>query len=194
MNDKTKALIQKYLSGAIVAALGGAVGAVTTMLEAGPVTNYKALLAAMAVGAVLALRLWLGRQTAGIVSIIGFEKSLGDKLAASPDVFPDEGGILYRAMLPAIDVGTDRQRALAGMAPPSLVEVRKFSDPRLQEALDTVFASSGGKNGMFFNVNLNGEVRGGVAIKQGGHLSVGGFLEKKPGLKLEGLLQFTYAF
>lgn len=194
MNDQTKALIQKYLSGAIVAALGGAVGALATMSEAGPITNYKVLGAAMLAGAAFALRLWLMKQTSGIVSIFGLEKSLGDELAASPDEYPDEGGILYKAMLPALDVGTDRQRALAGMAPPSLVEVRKFSDPQLREALDTVFASSGGKNGMFFNVNLNGEIRAGVAIKQGGHLSVGGFLEKKPGLKLEGLLQFTYAF
>jgi len=193
MESQTLATIRKYVTGAIVVALGGAVGAASTMLEAGPITNYKALGAAMFVGAVLALRLWLVKETSGIFSIFGLEKSFGDKLAESPKDYFDDGGILYNEILPNLE---KQAQGLTGLAPTlsSIVEVRKFSDPRLQEALETVFANSGGKNGMFFNVNLNGEVRAGVAVKAGGHLSVGGFLEKKPGLKLEGLVQFTYAF
>jgi hypothetical protein len=194
VDDKIKATIWRYLTGAGVAALGGALGALTTLLDGGTIPSFKVLGLAVAAGAVMSLRLWLTKEKAGFLSIVGVEKSLGDKLAATPDETWEEGGILYKALLPAI--GPSQYRAaVAGIeAPPDLVEVRKFSDQRLQDAIEHVFDTSGGKNGMFFNVNLNGEIRAGVAVKIGGHLSIGGFLEKKPGLKLEGLAEVTYTF
>lgn len=196
MDSTTKALIRKYLTGAAVAAIGGAVGAATTMLEAGPVADTRALLAAMGLGALVALRLWMSRQMSGIPALFGLQQSFGDKLAASPDEELGEGGLLYKVLLPNLESAQMRSFVGESMpAPaPTMVEVRKFSDVRLQEAVEHVFANSGGKNGMFFNVNLDGEIRAGVAVKTGGHLSIGGFLLKKPGSKMEGLVEVTFAF
>lgn len=199
MDSQTMALIRRYATGAAVAALGGALGALTTILDslttqASPAPPPGVIALACLAGAVTALRLWGMKQMSGFASIIGVEKSLGDKLAASPALAgSDDDAILYAVMVPPVEpVATTRLGLMA--AAPSLVEVRKFSDPRLQEAIEHVFQNTGGKNGMFFNVNLDGEVRSGVAVKVGGHLSTGGFLVKKPGLKLEGLAEVTYAF
>lgn len=201
MDSQTKALIRKYLTGAAVAALGGAVTSLAAALGAGTTPDPKTLALAMLAGAVGALRLWYMRQTSSLASIFGLEKSLGDKLAASPADGPDEGGILYRVMLPSLEPPSLEVTAVLGLtgspvptAAPTMVEVRKFSDPRLQEAVEHAFQASGGRNGAFFNVNLNGEVRSGVAIKVGGHLSFSGFLIKKPGVKMEGLAEVAFAF
>lgn len=190
MDSQQAARIRKYLTGAGVAALGGAVTALATVLGAGTMPEPKALGIAMLAGAVGALRLWWMRQGSSIASIFGLEPSFGDKLAAPPAAAPSEDSILYSVMLPEIGPAVNRLVS----APPTMVEVRKFSDPRLQEAVEHVFATSGGKNGAFINVNLNGEVRSGVAIKVGGHLSFSGFLIKKPGYKLDGLAEVAFAF
>ena len=201
MDSQQAARIRKYLTGAGVAALGGAVTALATVLGAGAMPEPKALGLAMLAGAVGALRLWWMRQGSSIASIFGLEPSFGDKLAAPPAAAPSEDSILYSVMLPSLDqdvgVGLIGHRGLVGSpvpVAPTMVEVRKFSDPRLQEAVEHVFAASGGKNGAFLNVNLNGEVRSGVAIKVGGHLSFSGFLIKKPGYKIDGLAEVSFAF
>ena len=212
MDSQTKALIRKYLTGAGVAALGGALGALAPILDsilragAGATTpSFGVIGVAMLAGAVGAVRLWYMKQTSGLASIFFLEKSFGDKLASPPAAAPSEDSILYSVMLPAIDVRPEaafsrttgpgvQLLSAVPSAPPSMVEVRKFSDPRLQEAVEHVFATSGGKNGAFLNVNLNGEVRSGVAIKVGGHLSFSGFLIKKPGYKIDGLAEVSFAF
>jgi hypothetical protein len=197
MDSQTKALIRKYLTGAGVAALGGALGALAPILDsilragAGATTpSFGVIGVAMLAGAVGAVRLWYMKQTSGLASIFFLEKSFGDKLASPPAAAPSEDSILYSVMLPEIGPAVNRLVA----APPTMVEVRKFSDPRLQEAVEHVFAKSGAKGGAFLNVNLNGEVRSGVAIKVGGHLSFSGFLIKKPGYKIDGLAEVSFAF
>jgi len=208
MDSQTKALIRKYLTGAGVAAIGGAIGALApildSMLRADVGVTFPPLGVvgvAMLAGAVTAVRLWYMKQTSSLASVFGLEKSFGDKLAAPPAAAPSEDIILYSVMLPSLDqdvgVGLIGHRGLVGSpvpVAPTMVEVRKFSDPRLQEAVEHVFAASGGKNGAFLNVNLNGEVRSGVAIKVGGHLSFSGFLIKKPGYKIDGLAEVSFAF
>jgi hypothetical protein len=75
-----------------------------------------------------------------------------------------------------------------------MVEVRRFSDSRLQEAVESVFLASGFKNGAVINVDLNGEIRAGLVVKKGGHLTFSGFLAKKPHQKIEGLAQVAFGF
>jgi len=202
MDSQTKALIRKYLTGAGVAALGGALGALAPILDsilragAGATSpSFGVIGVAMLAGAVTAVRLWYMKQTSSLASVFGLEKSFGDKLASPPAAAPSDDSILYSVMLPAIEPSVARLGLMAvPAAPPTLVEVRKFSNPQLQEAVEHVFATSGGKNGAFLNINLNGEVRSGVAIKVGGHLSFSGFLIKKPGVKMDGLAEVAFAF
>lgn len=94
MDIQTKALIRKTLTGAAVAAIGGALAALATALDSTAPINPQVLGLAMLVGATAALRLWWVKQASSLASIFGLEPSLGDQLAASPGASPEDGKLL----------------------------------------------------------------------------------------------------
>lgn len=80
---------------------------------------------------------------------------------------------------------------------PGAGEVRRFEDPRLQDAVDYAAKKAeenGKKNAIVMQMNVEGEARLGVLFKKGEHFSFGGFLEKKPKQKLAGLAEVVISF
>lgn len=80
---------------------------------------------------------------------------------------------------------------------PGVGEIRKFSDDRLQSAVDYAAAkadAAGTSHAIVMNYNINGEAKLGVVFRKGKHLSIGGFLEHKPKEKLAGLVEAVITF
>jgi hypothetical protein len=190
MNPQTEAVVVKWATGALLAFVIGALAAAPTLVEDGKITGAE-LVIVLGAG-LLALRIWAMRQMADLGTILGVPGSLPARRVSDPAL--EEGdpieGLLVKTLI--VPLSTAR-----GLVSPSPIEIRKFSDPQLQEAVEKAFRiaeANGDRSGGFFNVNVAGEIRTGVAVKLGGHLSIGGFLAKAPGKKLEGMAEFTFTW
>jgi hypothetical protein len=180
--------IKKWITAAAVAAASGAIAVAPGYLEDG--TINQADLLAMGAAAIVALRLWFARQAADLGVLVNLTDPPRRRTDDSPADFCDGESLVYKVMLEPKVTGQF-------LTSPEPVEIRRFTDERLQAAVERVFTvaeQSGHKNGMVFQATVKGEFRFGVAVKKGGHLTFGGFLEKRPGRPIEGLAEVAWTF
>lgn len=86
------------------------------------------------------------------------------------------------------------------VVPVTIVEtggIRAFSDKKIQESIEGAFKkaqANGWKNGIVFEVDIYGNMKTAFAMKVGGHLSFGGFLEREAKGTLTGGAQAIFGW
>lgn len=86
------------------------------------------------------------------------------------------------------------------VVPVTIIEsggIRAFSDKKIQESIEGAFKkaqANGWKNGIVFEVDIYGNMKTAFAMKVGGHLSFGGFLEREAKGTLSGGAQAIFGW
>lgn len=86
------------------------------------------------------------------------------------------------------------------VVPVTIVEqggIRSFSDKQIQASIEGAFKkaqANGWKNGIVFEVDIYGNMKTAFAMKVGGHLSFGGFLEREAKGTLSGGAQAIFGW